>query len=132
MTSPNENSRTIRGRLIAFAETGTEGVFWALQEDGKQGYDGLHILEKGDVLRVFNDAARQQKVWEGRIDYNYDRNRRAPYGQPHLRRQWLLRVGAVHGLQKGILPVRWAAMFTAEKPAELVRAPSPEGPPVRP
>jgi hypothetical protein len=111
-------SRVLKGRLEAFSEQGSEGTHWSFYEDGKTGYDGLHCLEKGDVLRVFNDAAHKDLLWQGTIDFDYDshKQQRALIGH----RQWLDNVGTVHGVQKGIEADKWADMFLSGKPAVLV------------
>lgn len=111
---------TVNGTLLAFFETGTEGVLWSFMETGKLGYDALHVLEKGDRIKVFNDAARKDVVFDGAVDLEY-RRRYHPYpgnpkhGQQVVDGMW------VHGLQRGETPERWAAMFFDEKPAELTR-----------
>lgn len=111
-------SRVLKGRLEIFSEQGSEGAHWSFYEDGKTGYDGLHVLEKGDVLRVFNDAARRELLWQGTVDFDHDSEKqpRPLIGEV----QWLDKVGTVHGLQKGIDKNDWADMFLAEKPAVLV------------
>lgn len=117
MSSEIPKSRVVKGRLEIFSEQGTEGAHWSFYEDGKSGYDALHCLEKGDVLRVFNDAARSELLWQGTIDFDYTsgKQRRALIGDV----QWLDKVGTVHGLQKGVDKDVWAEMFLAEKPAVL-------------
>jgi hypothetical protein len=111
--------KILKGTLEAFWETGTEGVLWSFHEDGKPGYDGLHVLEKGDLLRVFNDASRQDVVFEGAIDLEYE-NRKRPfpynpkYSQQEIFGYW------IHGLQQDHDPEAWAKMFFEEKPAELI------------
>lgn len=118
MTRDVSASRVLKGRLEIFSEQGSEGSHWSFYEDGKTGYDGLHALEKGDVLRVFNDAARTELAWQGTVDFEYDshKQRRALIGEV----QWLDKIGTVHGVQKGIGADKWAEMFLAEKPAVLV------------
>lgn len=118
MTRDVSTSRILKGKLEAFSEQGTEGTVWSFYEDGKTGYDGLHCLEKGDVLRVFNDAARKEPLWQGVIDFEYDSNKqkRAMIGEV----QWLDNVGTVHGVQKGVDGKVWGDMFVAEKPAILI------------
>lgn len=118
MSRETSKSRVLKGRLEIFSEQGSEGSHWSFYEDGKTGYDGLHALEKGDVLRVFNDAARSELLWQGEVDFDYtsEKQRRPLIGDV----QWLDKVGTVHGLQKGVDKDVWADMFLAEKPAVLV------------
>ncbi|MBU6234418.1 MAG: hypothetical protein KGQ41_01120 [Alphaproteobacteria bacterium] len=49
-----KSGKAIYGALNPFFETGTEGVIWAIHQYGKKGYDGLHIIEAGDKLTVYN------------------------------------------------------------------------------
>jgi hypothetical protein len=53
----------IKGNGCPFAETGTEGVFWAIvdPDPSKGGYDNLYILKDGDILIVF-DRETSSKV----------------------------------------------------------------------
>lgn len=39
--------KVVRGKLNDYFETGCEGVYWAIQEDGKEGYEGLHLICHG-------------------------------------------------------------------------------------
>lgn len=84
-------SDAIPGRLVFHSETGTEGGWYAWQDDanshgGSKGdpcpwgtpgcpvtdgrsdehwlYEGLHLLHNGDELRVFHDGAVR---WEGTV-----------------------------------------------------------------
>ncbi|MDP2207096.1 MAG: hypothetical protein Q8K65_12415 [Alphaproteobacteria bacterium] len=118
MSRETPKSRVLKGRLEIFSEQGSEGSHWSFYEDGKTGYDGLHALEKGDVLRIFNDAARTELLWQGEVDFdhNSEKQHRPLIGEV----QWLDKVGTVHGLQKGVDKDVWADMFLAEKPAVLV------------
>ncbi|MBI1215137.1 MAG: hypothetical protein GC185_04870 [Alphaproteobacteria bacterium] len=109
--------RILRGRLEAFSEQGTEGTIWCFYEDGKTGYDALFPLEKGDVLRVFNDAARKDEVWKGVIDFDYEVAKK-PFFGGHVQR--VENIGTVHGVQKREDPENWAQMFIDEKPAILI------------
>ena len=123
MAKSRAASRPLEGHLEAFAETGTEGIFWSFHEAGKRGYDGLHPLHQGDLLTIFNDAARQDVLWQGAVDFDHDilKKRITRY----FKAQVIEGAGAVHGVQKGIDPKDWAAMFIAGKPATLV----PKNPP---
>ena len=142
-----EDVKPIIGHLEAFSETGTEGTHWSLYEDGKEGYDGLHAVNKGDLLRVFNDESRKTVLWEGTIDFDYDANKTdlrkktrerensgdLPAGissimRPGITVQWVDNIGTVHGVQKGTNAEAWAEMFLNEKPAELIPAKKVEAP----
>lgn len=94
-------------------------------DENATGADAWHSLEKGDVLQVFNDAARKQVIFEGEIDLDTEINKRP---NPHFPRwilQWVDRVGTVHGLQTGVDPDVWAQMFIDEKPAIFIPAKPP-------
>jgi hypothetical protein len=112
----------LQGKLDAFWETGTEGIHWSFCEDGKPGYSGLHSLADGDIVRVFNDAARKVVIWEGTIKLENQSHWEPffcnpPHGQQQILGCW------VHGLQEGEKNIEdWARMFLDGKPAELIPA----------
>ena len=104
----NTAPQVITGLLEGFWETGTEGVLWALEEEPFKGYEGLHILENGDELTVFN--ADGSVLWKGVIDLEYETGYRnfplnPQYGQQAALGYW------VHGCQRGFAIDDWAYMF---------------------
>lgn len=112
---------TIKGKLDAFSETGTEGIIWSVYEDGKTGYDALHCLESGDHLTVLDPEDHSVTLWAGNIDLEYQRNRMSSPGNPQYQQQningyW------VHGVQVDVMPEEWALWFFNEYPAELIKA----------
>jgi hypothetical protein len=68
---------TIKGTLFLYSETGTEGGYWAIQDERfiqpptedwphpRWSYDGLHPLNDGDYLTIFNPDGSIH--WEGQI-----------------------------------------------------------------
>jgi len=118
MTREVSKSRILKGRLELFYEQGMEHVAWSFYESGQEGYDGLHCLEKGDVLRVFNDAARTELLWQGTIDFEYDshKQKRALIGEV----QWMENIGTVCGIQKDVDADAWGDLFRLNKPAVLI------------
>lgn len=109
----------IKGKLDPFFETGTEGVIWSLYEDGKEGYDGLRPLYNGDYLMVFHPED-DSLVWEGNINFEYERNFRnyptnPEYGQQEVFGFW------IHGLQENVSPEDWGTWFFKSYPANLIR-----------
>jgi len=95
----------LQGTLEAFWEKAPIDTTWALQEDHgprAHSYEGLHQLNKGDFLRVFNDASKKKVIFEGKIDII---RRGSPF-------KW--------GHQKGQDPKTWSRMFYDAKPAELI------------
>lgn len=110
----------IIGKADWFAETGTEGVLWAVIEDGKQGYDGLNILKEGDCLTIWNEDG--SIAFCGLIQPNYTIGYQ-PYplnpqnGQPAALGMW------VHWTQDGWQPDDWARLFIRESTlcAELIK-----------
>lgn len=63
-----KDGTVVHGALDAFAETGTEGEIWSVQEYGKAGYDGLNCLREGDKLVVYSTVRDGTVEWEGRFD----------------------------------------------------------------
>jgi hypothetical protein len=108
----------IHGNLGLYATTETEGYCWVIADSEPEGpvmymEDMIHILEKGDLLTVFNQESGK-KVWQGYIDLDYSINtddRGYQFVMEH----------PVAGLQKGMAPEEWAEMFFSYLPATLVR-----------
>lgn len=67
----NHKVKEMRGVTFLHSETGTEGGWWAMQEDdfvtedGHWGYEGLQCLEEGDDFTVF--AEEGSVLWHGII-----------------------------------------------------------------
>lgn len=105
------------GVLEPFWETGSEGVHWSVEEDGKLGYASLHGLRDGDWLRVF--SAEGGVLFDGEVHLECKRNLRPLPGNPQYSQQevngyW------VHGLQIDVAPETWAAWFEAKLRCEFI------------
>jgi hypothetical protein len=105
-------SKVISGVLEDFFETGTEGVVWSVYDEDEYGYDGLHTIDEGDHLTIFNQLGH--RLWAGRIRCDrksgwkrYLGNPR--YGQPCALGRW------IHWTQKGFKPDDWARFFIRPK-----------------
>lgn len=113
--------------LHAWAETGTEGFIWALQEfkhiyeDPKLGkqfsYDGLVCLEPTDELYVYNE--KKELVWHGFINPEWEDDKGNSWNSRGLR-GW-----RVHWVQAGIDPIQWQNFFTEKQyyTGKLIRRP---------
>lgn len=116
----------IDGVLEAFAETGTEGIIWSIYDekhntaDGKRQYSGLNSIKNGDILTVFNDKARKDVLWEGKVKLEFETQKQAALFNPNYKQQAVFGFW-VHGLQEGMDAKQWAKMFFDEKPARVTR-----------
>lgn len=100
-----------QGTIFAWFETGLEGFVWALQEDGKEGYDGLVVLERGDYAVI--TAPSGDVVFDGIIEPDTQtgwtpRYPGASHGQPVAGGMW------IHWTQKGWQPEAWMELFRNE------------------
>lgn len=117
MADTSKSKKIIEGKLMPYYETGMEGTMWALHEDGQEGYDGLNKLENGQLLTVFNDAARTDILWQGVIDFEMDSDKQKQIFKAHKYHAGL--GGWRFGVQKDIHPYDWIEMFYSEKPARI-------------
>ncbi len=115
MTEVNSQNE-IKGLLFFHSETGTEGGYWTIQdskyisEDGKQwSYDGMHILENGDVLTIFSQTNPQKIIWTGEIHLLQF----APF-TAEVFGFW------THGYQIGVEMEAWAKYFFENYPASVI------------
>jgi hypothetical protein len=105
-----------RGKLYAFAETGTEGTVWMLMQPGD--YYPSISLRQGDHLTVFDDD--NNVIWEGEVKCDFKKNYQ-PYpsnptmGQPVVFGFW------VHWLHPDVDAEVWASWFFDGHTAELKR-----------
>jgi|ERR1700733_4050589 hypothetical protein len=118
--------KEIRGVCVLFSETGTEGGWWAMQEDrfidpdGSRSYEGLQTLREGDDFTVyaedgsvlFHDIIRMDRETAA-IPRQILRNAR-PVNDPTWKQQ---AVGGmwVHWVQKGMDPEVWGRLFIGER-----------------
>ena len=117
-------SNVMKGVCHFHSETGTEGGYWAFQDERfitKTGmrppmheswsYEGLHPLKDGDRLTIFDKADPTKVVWQGVIAL-----RQLGLFTDHAKGMW------IHADQDGIDRDTWATWFFNENPAELTPA----------
>jgi hypothetical protein len=112
----------LKGVIHLWSETGTEGGFWAFQDEkyiipptndypfGKWSYEGLYVLKTGDKLTIISPVDGSV-LWEGIIDLQ-EHPLFTEYTDAGF---WL------HADQKGIAREEWAKWFYGEYPAILER-----------
>jgi len=101
-------SPVIRGELVDYFETGTEGVVWSVSDDDDQGYSGLHVIKEGDHLTILDRLGHE--LWRGVIRFDrkigwqrYSGSR--TLGQPSALGHW------IHWTQRGFKADDWAKFF---------------------
>ena len=120
---PNQVS-ALRGVCHLYSETGTEGGYWAFQDeryisaDGTSwSYMGMHVLKNGDSLKIFQKESPATVVWSGIISL-----KNLPLFSEDASGFW------IHADQDGIDREVWARYFLEEYPAELILAPDSKNP----
>ena len=118
----NKNPREPRRGVLEFwSETGTEGGFWAFQNEKfiknrgtkneQWSYDGLHVLENGDRLTIYDKNDLSKIVWRGVINLKH-----LPLFTEDAYGYW------IHDDQIGIARRKWARWFIENYPAILIPA----------
>jgi hypothetical protein len=101
-------SRTVRGDLVDYFETGTEGVIWTVDDECLHGREAMEVICEGDHLTVLDPMGLV--VWKGVIRCDKKVGRRPypinpKYGQQCALGHW------IHWVQKGFKPDAWAEFF---------------------
>ncbi len=112
-------TETLHGVCYFHSETGTEGGYWAFQDEnfivegglyGQQfEYQGLHILENGYTLTIYDKIDKNKILWHGVIDLTIY----PLFTQATSRGNW------IHADQKGVERTTWERWFLEEYPATL-------------
>lgn len=98
-----------QGELFTFFEQGMEGLMWALQLDGKRGYDGLFDLRENDTLTITDQHG--SVVWQGIISFDKERTLvliDPKYPEYQIKSQKYFN----HGVQKDVSHLQWTHWFT--------------------
>ena len=125
-STPESTTKEIKGVCFLFSETGTEGGWWAVQEDGytypggNWMYEGLRFLENGDEFTVYDKDG--SAIWSGIIDQD-DKTGAVPHtairkGKVVEVRGWKQQVVGgwwVHWIQRGMDPEEWGELFEGNK-----------------
>jgi hypothetical protein len=116
--------QALDGVIFAWMEQGMEGTVWAFQDERhvavdengepKWSYSGLHVLENGDHLIVFDIDGSIR--WQGVVDLDMQVGRDPKHGMQTIRGTSVL------GVQRGIAPETWARMFLDEPQVRLIKA----------
>ena len=102
-----------KGRLYPYFETGTEGIVWALIEDGKtEFYDALVTIEEGDHLVVYGED--NSVLFDGDIMMDTETGWREYPQNPGHGQQAALGCW-IHWIQRGWEPDAWAGLFLRGK-----------------
>ncbi len=110
-----EGTTPLRGVLADYWETGSEGAYWAVELDDREGYAALRVLQGGDLL-VIHDASGEgvalalvliEDMTSGWRPYHAD----APWGlgQQACGPYW------VHWIPKGYSPRQWWDVFSRHR-----------------
>ena len=125
-------TKEMKGVCFLFSETGTEGGWWAMQEDGfadKDGYwsyEGLRFLEEGDDFTVYGDDGRV--LFHDIIHKDTKTSavplqvvRKGKLVPDKRRKQQVVGGWWVHWIQKSMDPEAWGRLFYGEKRCVMKR-----------
>jgi hypothetical protein len=119
--------KEIKGIAILFSETGTEGGYWAVQEDGflcEDGihwkYEGLRLLEEGDDFTVYSED--ESVLWNGIIHQDKETGliprQVLKNGKIVNNKKWKQQmIGGmwIHWIQSNVDPEFWNNLFVGDK-----------------
>lgn len=75
-------------------------------------------LNEGTLLTVFNTVAKGDKLWEGVVDLEFERDKKPYPFNPAYKQQESFGMW-VHGFQADMEPEEWSSMFFMSFPARL-------------
>jgi hypothetical protein len=112
-----EENFVFKGVVHFYTETGTEGGYWAFQDERfitkvdppKWSYEGLHILKDGDHLTIFSKENPNEIVWDGTIQL-----RQHDLFTEHASGLW------IHADQVRVNRQTWSRWFFEGYPAQLI------------
>lgn len=106
----NASSKTKKGFLDLYCETGSEGFHWIVTEfvHRPNPYEDTVFLKDGDHLTILNDS--DAIVWQGQIKYDWKVGY-TPYPRNPKNGQQLALGCWVNGIQEGFAPDDWAKLF---------------------
>lgn len=128
----------MHGYCFLYSETGTEGGYWAMQEDGFKHADGVHesyyglrCLEEGDEFTVYDTDG--SVLWTGIIRKDKKTGKRprqtfhnGEWGEDPEWQQQVVGCFWVHWVQAGIDPEKWGWLFEGERRCSIKRKVTPE------
>lgn len=109
----SEGLLSYKGFLEFYTETGTEGAYWAFQNERfinekNWSYEGLHILRNGDELTIYDKDEPERVIWKGIISLT----------SPTCFKESVFNLW-IHNDQVGTERETWAKWFIDGNPAEL-------------
>ena len=125
--------KEMKGFCFLYSETGTEGGYWAMQENGFMHEDGIHCsyeglreLEENDDFTVYTEDGKI--LWSG-IIHQDSTTGAIPHqvirkGKLTTDPNWLQQVVNgmyVHWIQSGVDPQFWSELFLGDKKCLLKR-----------
>ncbi len=127
-----EHGTPIIGHLSTSFETGSEGMWWVLIENGKVGHNAEQFIQKNDYLTVYDHQGAI--VFDDIIECDTDTGWK-PY---HKDKPWgvgqqVANIYWVHWIQKDWLPDKWFELFSQNPPfrARLIPVRSSSSPSVQ-
>lgn len=103
-----DSKKPVEGELVDYFETGTEGVIWMIEDDGRYGREALEAICEGDHLTIMDKLGATH--WRGIIKCDKKVGLRSSRINPAYRQQCALGCW-VHWIQKGMKPDKWAGFF---------------------
>ena len=126
--------KEMKGFCFLYSETGTEGGWWAMQEDGFMDKDGIHCsydrlreLQENDDFTVY--AEDGNVLWTGIIHQDKKTNliprqvlnKKGKIVNSRKWKQQMVSYMWVHWLQAKVDPEVWSELFTGNKRCLLKR-----------
>lgn len=114
-------TKEIFGVTFAWAETGTEGFIWSVQDEqhithegvGGWSYDGLNPLKTGDFLEVYDES--------GKVIFSKVINLIPARIFPYPTKSGHVLSAYCHNRQKGTNIEKWSKLFITKHKCKLIK-----------